>query len=132
MIRFALLLLVCARFVHSQNERWQSLNQQAEESYNRGDLKGAIDVARLAVNAASSPQELGHSLDRLGFFEYTSGDLKGAETDLRQSLEIRRSKIGEETADYAESANDTALLLRDSARLAEARTLAEKVVAICI
>jgi len=116
--------------VHAQNLGWDALSQQAEDLYIRGDLKGAIRVARLAFEGAPSPKQSAHSLDRLGFFEYTSGDLKSAETDLRRALEIRKNQTGEETEDYAESANDTALLLRDSARLPEARALAEKAVAI--
>jgi CHAT domain-containing protein/tetratricopeptide (TPR) repeat protein len=128
--RIALILLLSARFVHSQPQGWEALDRQAEDLYVKGDLKGAIATARQAVQAATSPKQSAHSLDRLGFFEYTSGDLKTAETDLRQALEIRKNQIGEDTADYAESANDTALLLRDSARLPEARVLAEKAVEI--
>lgn len=136
MIRFgpivaaALLSLASARTICSQNPEWQSLVKQAEDLYNHGDLKGAIRTAQQAVTAASSPKESAHSLDRLGFFEYTFGDLKNAEPALRQALEIRRTELGADTADYAESANDTALLCRDSARLPEARTLAEQAVNI--
>jgi CHAT domain-containing protein/Tfp pilus assembly protein PilF len=109
---------------------WASLDRQAEELYNKGGLKEAIRTARLALDAASNPQQSGRSLDRLGFFEYTSGNLKDAESFLRQSLELRRNKLGIETADYAESANDLALFCRDSGRLPEARTLAEQAIAI--
>ena len=69
-------------------------------------------------------------MDRLGFFEYTSGDQKDGESHLRQALELRKTDLGIETADYAESANDLALFCRDSAKLPEARTLAEQAVAI--
>ncbi|HWC97844.1 MAG TPA: CHAT domain-containing tetratricopeptide repeat protein [Candidatus Sulfopaludibacter sp.] len=109
---------------------WNSLCRQAEDLYVRGDLKAAIHTAHLSVDAAASPSESAHSLDRLGFFEYTAGDVKAAEADLLQALEIRRTKIGVETDDYAESANDTALLYRDSSRFPEARALAEQAVAI--
>src|SRR5690349_16965988 len=73
---------------------WASLDRQAEELYNKGGLKEAIRTARLALDAASNPQQSGRSLDRLGFFEYTSGNLKDAESFLRQSLELRRNKLG--------------------------------------
>jgi CHAT domain-containing protein/tetratricopeptide (TPR) repeat protein len=66
----------------------------------------------------------------LGFFEYTSGNLKDGESLLRQALELRKSKLGAETADYAESANDLALFYRDSGKLTEARELAEQAVDI--
>jgi tetratricopeptide (TPR) repeat protein len=109
---------------------WASLDRQAEELYTKGDLKEAIRVARLAVDAASGAQQSGHSMDRLGFFEYTSGDLKSGEQHLRQALGLRRTDPGADTADFAESANDLALFCRDSAKLPEGRTLAEQAVAI--
>ena len=85
---------------------WGSLDRQAEDLYTRGDLKGAIRVAHLAVDIASGARQLGHSMDRLGFFEYTFGDYKAGEQHLRQALELRKSTLGPDTADYAESAND--------------------------
>ena len=109
---------------------WSSLDRQAEELYVKGDLKEAIRIARLAVDAASDPKQSGRSLDRLGFLEYTSGNLKDGESFLRQALELRKSKLGTDTADYAESANDLALFCRDSGKLPEARVLAEEAVAI--
>ena len=109
---------------------WASLDRQAEELYVKGDLKEAIRIARLAVDAASDPKQSGRSLDRLGFLEYTSGNLKDGESFLRQALELRKSKLGIDTADYAESANDLALFCRDSGKLPEARVLAEEAVAI--
>ncbi|HTB12436.1 MAG TPA: CHAT domain-containing tetratricopeptide repeat protein [Bryobacteraceae bacterium] len=117
----------------SQNiasQDWASLDRQAEEVYTKGDLKEAIRIARLAVDASSDPKQLAHSMDRVGFFEYTSGSLKDGESFLRQALELRRTKLGIDTADYAESANDLALFCRDSAKLPEARVLAEQAVAI--
>jgi len=46
---------------------------------------------------------------------YTSGDLKAGEAALREALEIRKTKVGEDTLDYAESANDLALLFAELA-----------------
>ncbi len=109
---------------------WASLDRQAEDLYTKGDLKEAIRVAHLAVDAASGAKQSGHSMDRLGFFEYTSGDQKNGEQHLRQALELRKSTLGPDTADYAESANDLALFCRDSAKLPEGRALAEQAVAI--
>ncbi|HLW76841.1 MAG TPA: tetratricopeptide repeat protein, partial [Bryobacteraceae bacterium] len=109
---------------------WPLLDRQAEVAYTKGDLAGAIRVSKLAVALAGNAKQSGHSLDRLGFFQYTSGDLKTGETSLRQAIEIRRTKIGEDTLDYAESANDLALLCRDSEQLAEGKKLAEQSVAI--
>ena len=109
---------------------WAALDSQGEELYNKGDLKEAIRIARLAVDAAADPKQAGRSLDRLGFFEYTSGNLKDGESFLRRALELRKSKLGADTADYAESANDLALLCRDSNKLPEARVLAEQAVRI--
>ena len=121
-------LLFGASPAHAQD--WASLDRQAEDLYTKGDLKEAIRVANLAVDAASGPKQSGRSMDRLGFFEYTSGDQKDGESHLRQALELRKTHLGIDTADYAESANDLALFCRDSAKLPEARTLAEQAVAI--
>ena len=108
---------------------WAALEAQAEAAYAKGDLADAIRIAKLAVAVAANPQQSGHSLDRLGFFQYTAGDLKAGEAALRQALEIR-TKIGKDTLDYAESANDLALLCRDSDQYPEGRKLAEEAVAI--
>ena len=121
-------LLCGASPAHAQD--WASLDRQAEELYTKGDLKEAIRVAGLALAAASGPKQSARSMDRLGFFEYTSGDQKDGESHLRQALELRKTDLGIETSDYAESANDLALFCRDSAKLPEARTLAEQAVAI--
>jgi CHAT domain-containing protein/tetratricopeptide (TPR) repeat protein len=114
----------------AQDTNWASLDKQAEDFYTRGDLKEAIRVAKLAVDAASGPKQSGRSLDRLGFFEYTSGNLKDGEASLRKALELRKNQIGVDTEDYAESANDLALFCRDSGEFPEAQKLAEQAVAI--
>jgi len=127
LVKFALALtfatLACA-------QDWPSLDAQAENSYTKGDLQEAIRIAKEAVAAASDSKQSAHSLDRLGFFQYTAGDLKTGEASLRQALEIRKTKIGQDTLDYAESANDLALLCRDSNQYPEGRKLAEQAVAI--
>jgi CHAT domain-containing protein/tetratricopeptide (TPR) repeat protein len=109
---------------------WSSYDAEAESLYGKGDLAGAIRIAKLAVASAADLQRSAHSLDRLGFFQFTSGDLKTGEASLRQALEIRKTKIGEDTLDYAESANDLALLCRDTDQYPEGRKLAEQAVAI--
>src|ERR1700693_4243265 len=81
---------------------WASLDRQAEGLYTKGDLKEAIRVSKLAVDAASGAQQSGHSIDRLGFFEYTSGDYKNGERHLRQAVELRKNELGADTADFAE------------------------------
>jgi len=113
---------------HAKN--WTSLNGQAEDLYTKGNLKEAIRVSKLALAAASGAQQSGHSMDRLGFFEYTSGDDKNGEQHLRQALELRKSALGIDSADYAESANDLALFCRDSQKWPEGRALAEEALAI--
>ncbi len=116
--------------VSAAAQDWSTLDSQAEAAYAKGDLPAAIRTAKLAVSAARDARQSARSLDRLGFFQYTSGDLKPGEAALRQALETRRSKVGEDTLDYAESANDLALLCRDTDQLSEGRKLAERSVAI--
>ena len=123
---FAVALLV----QNAPPQNWMALDRQAEELYTKGDLKEAIRVAKLAVDAAAGAQQTGHSTDRLGFFEYTAGDLANGERHLRQAIELRKSALGADTLDYAESANDLALFCRDAAKLPEGRALAEEAVAI--
>jgi CHAT domain-containing protein/tetratricopeptide (TPR) repeat protein len=123
------LLWSVAAFAQASGD-WASLDARAEAAYNKGDLASSIQTAKLAVAAASGPRQSARSLDRLGFFQYTSGDLKTGEASLRQAIEIRGTKIGEDTLDYAESANDLALLCRDSNQLAEGQKLAAQAVSI--
>lgn len=132
-MRFPIVFGIALLFGNSalaQDKNWASFDHQAEDFYTQGDLKEAIRVAKLAVAAASGPKESSRSLDRLGFFEYTEGNLKDGESFLRQALELRKNEIGIDTADYAESANDLALFLRDSGKFPEARELAQQAVAI--
>ena len=126
-MRFCLALF-CATLASAQD--WSSLDTQAESAYTQGDLAGAIRIAKSAVASAVGPKQSAHSLDRLGFFQYTAGDLKTGETSLRKALEIRKTEIGDDTLDYAESANDLALLCRDTDQYTEGRKLAEQAVAI--
>ncbi len=126
-----LLLAVSAAFSQpAPTNDWDALNKQIEDVYLKGDFVEAIRLAKLAVDAASDPKQTGRSLDRLGYLYYVSGNLKDGEAYLRQGLEVRRSKVGPETADYAESLNDLALFCRDTRRLPEARSLAEEAVAV--
>jgi CHAT domain-containing protein/tetratricopeptide (TPR) repeat protein len=124
------IVLLFGNYALAQDTNWVSLDKQAEDFYNKGDLNEAIRVARLAVDAASGPRQSGRSLDRLGFFEYTAGNLKDGESFLRRALELRKTQLGVETEDYAESANDLALFCRDLGNFSEARDLAEQAVTI--
>jgi CHAT domain-containing protein/tetratricopeptide (TPR) repeat protein len=109
---------------------WASLDQRAASLYAAGDLPHAVDAAQLALRAAVSPRERGKSLDRLGFLHYTSGDLAAGERELRESLQIRLDAFGADSLEYAETANDLAMLLRDLRHMDEARTLAVRSAAI--
>ncbi|HTS50499.1 MAG TPA: CHAT domain-containing tetratricopeptide repeat protein [Bryobacteraceae bacterium] len=129
----AALLLAFAPVTLAQSstaQNWDSLDQQLEQAYLKGDLAESLRLAKLAVDAASNPKQSGRSLDRLGYLYYVSGNLKDGEAFLRKGIEIRRSQIGGDTAEYAESANDLALFCRDTRKLDEARTLAEQAVEI--
>ncbi len=124
------LLFAAATMLLAQEADWDALDQQIEQLYVKGDLPGALRVAKLAVDAASTPKQSGRSLDRLGFLYYNSGNLKDGETFLRQGLALRREKLGTDSADYAESANDLALFFRDTRRFPEGQALAEEAVAV--
>src|ERR1700685_3165554 len=114
----------------AQKPDWDALDKQMQELYLKGDLTAAVQAAKQALDAASTPTQTGHSLDRLGFLYYNSGNLKDGETFLRQGLTLRREKLGADTDDYAQSANDLALFLRDTRRYPEAQALAEEAVAV--
>lgn len=126
----ALLAFLLATLLLAQKADWDALDQQVEQLYLKGDMAGAVRVAKLAVDAASTPKQSGRSLDRLGFLYYNSGNLKDGEAFLRQGLALRRENFGADSVDYAESANDLALLCRDTYRFAEAQPLAEEAVAV--
>ena len=124
------LLFAAAATLLAQQSDWDALDKQIEQLYLKGDLAGALRVAKLAVDAATTPKQSGHSLDRLGFLYYNSGNLKDGETFLRKSLALRKEKLGADSADYAESANDLALFFRDTRRFPEGQALAEEAVAV--
>jgi len=112
------------------SQTWETLDQQIEQAYLKGDLAESVRLAKLALEKASNPKQTGRSLDRLGFMYYESGNLKDGESFLRQSLELRKTQVGPDTADYAETANDLAMVYRDTARFPEAFALAQEAVAI--
>ena len=124
------LLLAAPLMLLAQPTDWDSLDQQVEQLYLKGDMAGAVRAAKLALDAASTPKQSGHSLDRLGFLYYNSGNLKDGEAYLRKGLDLRRDKLGADSPDYAESANDLALFYRDTRRFPEAQALAEQSVII--
>ncbi len=124
------LFLAAGSLLLAQQADWDALDSQVEQLYLKGDMAGAVRVAKLAVDAASTPKQSGRSLDRLGFLYYNSGNLKDGEAFLRKGLELRREKLGAGSADYAESANDLALFCRDTRRFPEAQALAEEAVAV--
>src|SRR6202040_2341307 len=55
------------------------------------------------LEAASDPKQTGHSLGRLGFLYYESGNVKDGEPLLRQALELRKTKVGPDTARFPEA-----------------------------
>jgi CHAT domain-containing protein/tetratricopeptide (TPR) repeat protein len=124
--------VVCVTAAAAQLQRpdWQTLDARAAALYLKGDLPQAIAAAEAALAVAGSPRESGKSLDRLGFLHYTAGKLTEGEKELRQSLQVREEAFGADSLDYAESAIDLAMALRDLRRMDEARTLASRSVAI--
>ncbi len=111
-----------------QDGSWQTLDRECMRLYETGDLPHALEAARAALKVAASPHERGRSLDRVGFLAYTAGNLDEGEQYLRQSLETREAAFGVDSLDYAETANDLAMLLRDRRRMDEAKTLAQRAV----
>lgn len=112
-----------------QENSWQQLDRRTADLYAKGDLPQAIEAAEAALRVAASPKETGRSLDRLGFLYYTSGKLTEGETYLRQSLQTCDAAFGPDSLEYAEPANDLAMLLRDLKHMDEAKALAARAVA---
>jgi CHAT domain-containing protein/tetratricopeptide (TPR) repeat protein len=111
-----------------QDNGWQELDRRTMALYEQGDLPQAIEAAAAALKVAASPRESGRSLDRLGFLYYTSGKLDEGERYLRESLRTCESAFGADSLEYAEAANDFAMLLRDLKRMDEAKVLARQAV----
>ena len=83
---FALALL----FQGPPPQDWASLDRQAEALYTKGDLKEAIRVSRLAVDAASGAQESGHSPRREAISPYFNPS-----TRMVSTCRCSRSSLGE-------------------------------------
>ncbi len=111
-----------------QESTWQALDRRVTALYEKGDLSQAIEAAQAALRVAASPHETGRSLDRLGFLSYTSGKLADGETYLRKSLQTCESAFGADSLEFAEAANDLAMLLRDTKRMDEAKAIARRAV----
>jgi CHAT domain-containing protein/tetratricopeptide (TPR) repeat protein len=120
----AILVLQVALVGQAPDGDWSALDAQAARYYDAGDLPNAIEISRQALAVAASPAESGRSLDRLGFYIYIAGNLPDGEKFLRQSLELRGQSFGGDSPEYAETANDLAMLLRDLRKLDEATALA--------
>ena len=99
----ALLLVAGPMLMQGQKADWDALDQQIEQLYLKGDLPGAVRVAKLALDAASSPKQTGRSLDRLGFLYYNSGNLKDGEQVIgaRTKIKVVKNKIAA-PANYCE------------------------------
>src|SRR6476469_3680153 len=110
-IALVLLLAAAAAGQSPADADWAALDSQAARSYEAGDLPRAVELARQALSAATSSSHSGHSLDRLGFYLYISGDLPEGEQLLRQSHDLREHAFGAGSVDYAETANALAMLL---------------------
>src|SRR5262245_9280744 len=92
---------------------WADLDRQAEERFAMGDRKGAAQIARLAMAAASDPGQSARSMNRLGLFEYLTGNIAEGESLLRRAIDLRRTGFGADSIEYAESANDLAIFCRE-------------------
>lgn len=123
MKKVALLLTIAAAAVGQ--ESWDKLNEQVESLYTEGNLPVAMETAHRALSIAASPAQRAHSLERIGFLEFTLGDSKTAEKHLRESLESW-GLAGRDNTGYAEALFSLALLLRDTSRGQEAISLAQE------
>jgi hypothetical protein len=93
-----------------QESSWQALDRRTADLYAKAICPQAIESAQAALRIAASPKETGRSLDRLGFLYYTSGKLTEGETYLRRSLQTCEAAFGTDSLEYAEPANDLAML----------------------
>ncbi|HTK29767.1 MAG TPA: CHAT domain-containing tetratricopeptide repeat protein [Vicinamibacterales bacterium] len=130
----SVVLAVCqpiarARAQAPQAQSWDALDRESAALYEKGDVPRALEASRAALKAAGSPRERGRSLDRIGFLSYTAGNLPDGERYLRESLAAREAAFGPDSLEYAESANDLAMVLRDERRMDEAKSLAGRAVA---
>ncbi|MGJ5815944.1 CHAT domain-containing tetratricopeptide repeat protein [Paludibaculum fermentans] len=108
---------------------WKELDTQTEELYKKGDLEQAARTAKLALGMAATEGQMGRSLDRLGFLQYSLGQRAEGEATLTQALEIRE-RLGHETEDCADTLINLAMVKRDLRQLDEALKLASEGTAI--
>ncbi len=94
----ALLLVAGPMLIEGQKADWDPLDQQIEQLYLKGDLPGAVRIAKLALDAASIPSKLAVVSTASVFSTTISGNLKDGETvsppESRSSPRETRGQLG--------------------------------------
>jgi CHAT domain-containing protein/tetratricopeptide (TPR) repeat protein len=108
--------------------RWQSLIQQAVNSYRAGALSDAAEAAKQSLNLARSafgPDDLSTlgSMHYLGKVLAQQGRFREAETLDRETLSVIRKVLGPKHPNTLTSIDQLAAVLENEGRLAEAESL---------
>ena len=119
-----------AATVDRQATPWRTAFAQIEKLYIEGRFEAAVAKAREVLDLARGPDEIGRSLDRLGFVLAMSGKLEEAEQHLREAVAVTSKAFGDDSPAYALPAHDLAIVLRDRGAFAEALPLAERALEI--
>lgn len=96
------------------------------------DYVRAADYYRQAAELTPPDEELisANYLSRQGQSLFKAGDYNGAQSLLKQVLEIREKKLGQEHSDTAQSLNDLAKTLQAQSQYREAESLYHRALAI--
>ena len=128
MKRCILFTLVYLLSVSACAQKWEELNLQFLNLYNKGEYIKALSVAQEAVNTAK--KEFGEtnsfyatSLNNLASAYERIGRYENAEPLYVESMAIRKKVFGENHPDYSQSLNNLALMLLKMGRYEKAEPL---------
>jgi len=122
------LLLVSGAPAHAQGTEWETLNNEVEALYQKGQYERALVVAKKALAVADlavdpNPHFVTTSLNNLALLYYAQGHYAQAEPLFKRALAIREKKLGSDHTDVAASLNNLAELYRVQGQYAQAEAL---------
>ena len=134
LLALGLCILACPAS-QSDDDEFNSLNQQVQTLFKQGKYQEAIPLAKRAVEVSKrvrGPEdpETAYALNNLGFIFKKIGDYAKAEPLYQEALRISEKILGKEHPDTAASLNNLATLYRVMGEYAKAEPLLQEALRI--